>query len=306
MGVMPDRMGPIRPTDPATPPAPAGRLCRVCGVLLDPTVVEDGVHGPCADRVLRISQPDIDLALEHPMRTELVRIIRMADSGSSRSRQVAIGPSEIGGSCDRRLAMRMAGVNAVNRSSDPWPAIVGTGIHLWLQQALGHENQAHLRAGESAPWVTETRVEVDPVIRGSSDAYHVPTATVVDWKSMGETTEAKLVKGGPSDAYWTQLHSYGLGFVRAGMPVRKVGLMFLRREGYLRKARYYEQDFRPDIAHRAVGRVYQVARGVLALQQQYGPEMWDRVPADVSGLCGYCPFFRREAGQASSSGCPGR
>lgn len=263
-------------------------------------------HPTCRPR-LSFNQPESEPGLDHPMRTRLVELIRWHDREKPRSLQVAIGPSEIGSPCDRRLAMRIAGVRKVNSVTDPWPAIVGTAIHDWLERCLQRDNTRAIAAGRPPEWITERKVALDPIITGVSDAFHVPTGTVVDWKSMGDAAEKRLADEGPGIGYETQIQGYGLGFSRAGLKVRKVGLMFLSRGGKLSQARYYEWDFDPALAQRAIERVYRIGNMILSLQAQHGTsEVWNMIQPDPTALCGWCPFFQRSSGQASSSGCPGR
>lgn len=304
-----DPMRAIRPVTPTPQPVPPLQSCRVCGYTLAPPLLERGedTHPNCKDAGLKFAKLDTVPGSDDPMRTVLIDLIRAHDRGSVRSRQVAVGPSEIGGSCDRRLGMRIAGVKMVNRSSDPWPAIVGTSIHEWLRAALQRDNDALIAAGRSPRWILEEHITADRLIHGTSDAYDTWTGTVIDWKTMGDTARRKLAEDGPSDGYVVQINTYGLGFVRAGYPVKKVALMFLPRSGNLKDARYFEWDFDPEIAHRAIERVYAIGRAVLATRQQQGTdEIWHLVPSDVTALCGWCPYFRRGLDVASSRGCPGK
>lgn len=303
-----DRMAVIRPTDPVEQPPRTRQLCRSCGALLGEVLQAQGldIHPNCEENELRFNTMAPEPGTDHPMRTELIELIRFADRSAYRNSQKAIGPSEIGNSCDRRLAYRIAGVKAVNRTSDPWPAIVGTAMHDWLQRCLERDNARYVAAGQQPRWITEKRVQPDPLIHGTSDAYDTHSGTVVDWKSMGDTAKAKLIKEGPSEGYFTQIQTYGLGFHRAGFQVQRVGLMFLPRAGHLKDARYYEWPFNPAVAQAAIDRVYSIGRNILATRQSLGTdEIWNVVPADASQLCGWCPFFTRSVSEASSRGCPG-
>lgn len=295
---------------PVTRPAPvATKLCKGCGSLLAQSLQDEGAefHPNCAERKLVFNQTAPEPGTEHPMRTHLIGLIKYSDHTSARSQQRAIGPSEIGGSCDRRLSMRISGLLPVNRTSDPWPAIVGTAMHDWLQRCMERDNRRLVAEGKPPRWITEKRVQADQIIHGTSDVYDTETQTVIDWKSMGKTAEARLIKDGPSDGYQVQINTYGLGFMRAGYPVKRVALMFLPRAGLLSSARYYEWPFEPAMAQAAIDRVYRVGRSLLQLRQEAGSnEVWDRVPADVTALCGWCPFFLRGLPQASSRGCPGK
>lgn len=303
-----DMMSVIRPTVPIEQPPVPRKLCARCGSMMDESLQGMGAvtHVGCRPRI-SFEQPVEDPSLTHPMREHLIELIRWHDSTKARALQAVIGPSEMGSSCDRRLAMRIANVRKLNRVSDPWPAIVGTAIHDWLERCLKRVNSAAVARGGQPEWITEKRVQLDPVIVGISDAYYVPTNTVVDWKSMGESAEKRLIAEGPGYGYFSQIQGYGLGFHRLGFPVRKVGLMFLPRSGKLSQARYYEWDFDPSVAQRAIERVYRLGRFVLQLRQHYQTEeIWHHIPADPTALCGWCPFFRSGSGPASSTGCPGR
>jgi hypothetical protein len=149
-------------------------------------------------------------------------------------------------------------------------------------------------------------VRADLLISGTSDVFDLRTGTVIDWKTMGDTAKRKLATDGPSHGYEVQIQTYGLGYYRAGFPVRKVALMFLPRSGLLRDARYYEWGFDPSIAHAAIERVYRIGKSVVELQGgDRRAEMWDQVPRSPSNLCGWCPFFKKGALSVTSRGCPG-
>lgn len=202
--------------------------------------------------------------------------------------------------------MRMAGLRAVNRTSDPWSAIVGTAIHDWLQRALELDNERLVAAGNGARWITEARVQPDPILTGRSDAYDLTTGTVIDWKTMGDTAAKKLAEDGPSLGYQTQIQVYGLGFHRGGYRVQKVALMFLPRSGMLKSAKYFEWPFDPAMAQVAIERVYQIGRRVIELRRNgLGDSLWESIPCDSTALCGWCPFFSRDLTTVTKDGCPG-
>jgi hypothetical protein len=138
--------------------------------------LEEGVH-VADDGFARLPGPN---PAAMALKQELSEIILWNEQNSPRSKQVAIGPSELGDACDRRLAYRIAGVPAVNIWADPWPAIVGTSIHAWLEKAI---NQYQERNGDRG-WLTELRVRPDEMVQGSSDVFNARTGTVVDWKAQ--------------------------------------------------------------------------------------------------------------------------
>jgi hypothetical protein len=103
----------------------------VCLEALEPGVQhETGVHPLCDGY-----GPEIEATNRHLVQT-LTEIIRWADENSPRSLQAQIGPSELGTPCDRKLAYKLANNREINKRRDPWPAIVGTGIHHWLEGAV--------------------------------------------------------------------------------------------------------------------------------------------------------------------------
>lgn len=305
------RFAGVRPADAvSTPPPPTGRLCRKCGVVICNDHNEigrtwDGIseyHVNCAPmKFSEIGMPGEG----HPVREALAGVIRDASSGEARSQQTAVGPSELGSPCERRLAMRMAGVVPVNRSSDPWPAIVGTAIHAQLREYFEWDNARAIAAGRPARWVTEQRVHPSPVISGSSDLYDRATATVIDWKTVGDGKLPQIVKEGPTLGFQRQIQLYGLGYLRAGFQVNTVALAFLPRAGRLSSLTYYEWPFDPGMAQQTLDRAYRIGSRVVELQRQLGPEIWDRIPGNTEDHCGWCPFFRKNVVRVSSEGCPG-
>ena len=91
-------------------------LCRKCGRLMDKLLVSEGreYHPNC--------QPtSANERLSFDLLSDLTDVIKWTDNNSARSIQTTIGPSELGGDCERRIAYRLAGVNEVNQWSDPLP-----------------------------------------------------------------------------------------------------------------------------------------------------------------------------------------
>lgn len=239
------------------------------------------------------------------IKNDLAEIVLWNERMSPRSQQKTIGPSEIGNECDRRLAYRIAGVPRVNWS-DPWPAVVGTAVHNWLEVAVNRFQRENGNHG----WVTEVTVEPDPLVRGRSDLFHVPTGTVVDYKTTGTDTMRKLRKGTPpSPGYITQIQLYGLGHERAGRAVHNVCLVYYPRSGWLDDVFVWYAEYDPSIAHAALKRLYGIGFQILDLDIPNHPERFSEITATVGDGCVWCPMFIRELDQsvsASQNGCPGR
>jgi len=101
----------------------------------------------------------------------------------------------------------------------------GTSVHAWLAEAFNRENA---RIGRRR-WLTELRVAPTDEHPGSTDLYDVDEQAVVDWKDLGPTSLAKIKSGRIPRHYHVQLLLYGLGCLRAGLPVRRVVLVALPR-----------------------------------------------------------------------------
>src|SRR4030095_4588909 len=113
-----------------------------------------------------------------------------------RSRQRAIGASEIGFVCQRRLAYRRHDV-AKSNYSDPMKLIVGTGVHAALAETFNRLNDVYHR------WLVEFPVTYRD-IAGRLDLYDRRTETVVDWKTTSKTRLAQYRKDGPPAHYIIQ------------------------------------------------------------------------------------------------------
>ncbi len=228
------------------------------------------------------------------------------EQNSPRSRQIAVGPSELGDACDRRLAYRLAGVPAVNVWSDPWPAIVGTSIHAWLEKAINGYQSANGDQG----WLTELRVSPDSLVQGSSDVFNARTGSVVDWKTCGADVMRKLHKGEPpKPGYVTQIQLYGLGHTRAGRKVNNVCLVYLPRSGWLDDAFVWVAPYDEKIATAALDRMYRVGAECIEMDVENYGHRFQLIEATPGDSCVWCPFFNKELHfdiAASDKGCPGR
>lgn len=285
-------------------------LCRQCGKLM--TVFEEGqlYHPSCAERRER----SMDIAFAEPVgaldqeaqavKNELTNIIRWADATSERSQQLAVGASELGDPCDRRLGYSLARTPVTNET-DSWPAIVGTSIHSWLEKAVNGYN-AFTR---TTNYLTELTVQPNELVVGHCDLYHVPSEMVIDWKTVSSKNLAKFKEEGPPGQYITQVNLYALGQIRAGRPVKKVCLVCLPRAGWLRDMWVWVEDYDEEIATQALDRMYRVGGTLLELGVLEQPHRWAQVPATPSRLCGWCPWYRQgstDDGQgADADGCPG-
>lgn len=239
------------------------------------------------------------------LKAELSEIILWNEQTSPRSKQQALGPSELGDECDRRIAYRIAGATPVNIWSDPWPAIVGTAVHDWLERAV-NRYQGEVK---NLSYLTELRVYPDPLVRGRSDIYKDDEGLIVDWKTTGIDGMRKLHKGIIPEGYKRQVMIYGLGHKRAGRQVREVALVFLPRGGWLDDMFVWRAPYDEQVALDALARMYRIGDQLMAMDIENNPHRYQLVEATPGDSCVWCPFFNKEIDvdiAASDKGCPGR
>ena len=234
------------------------------------------------------------------------RAVEDAILNHPRSLQTAIGPSEIGAPCTRKLAYKLLGTP--KRALPPnWRATAGTGIHMWMEDAFDRANltwAAHNGNQGVERYLIEERVNVgshlngEP-ITGSCDLYDRLTQTVIDHKTCTKTRLATFKASGPPDVYRVQANLYGLGWVRAGFPVRHVAISFLPRDGELRDAYWWQDTFNPVIAAEALKRLHGIETAIQALGNQAPAAL-----PTADDYCGNCPFYKANSTDLSQ-GCPG-
>jgi len=225
---------------------------------------------------------------------------------SPRNMQKRLGPSELGAACDRQVIAKLAGIPRTNHVSDPWPSIVGTAVHAWLEKTFSAENA---RIGLQR-WLTELRVYPTPQHPGSTDLYDRREEAVVDWKCLGATTLAKIKRpSGPPRRYHVQLLLYGLGCLVAGLPVSRVVLIALPRTASTLNGMYvWDHPFGgpDDVALLTeVLRITEVRKQIAAevIAGRIGINHIPITPDDAE--CFFCPFYRPESAYDNGPGCTG-
>jgi hypothetical protein len=248
-------------------------------------------------------EPEGEGPLAAALKREITDIILWADRESPRSRQLMVGPSELGDPCDRRLAYRLAGVPDVNTFMDPWPAIVGTAVHSWCEGAF-NRYQSEVR---NLGWRTEMRVQPDPMVQGRSDLYK--SGMIVDLKTGGPDMMRKVHKDGPPEGYKVQVQLYGLGHENAGRVVESVALAFLPRSGWLGDMYVWTAPYSRAVATAALDRMYRIAYRLIELDIESNGHRFQDVDPTPGNSCVFCPMFSRNLGPdigASERGCGGR
>jgi hypothetical protein len=290
--------------------------CRICHTRLDPILEDVGTHPYCEPVIKpRGEQLEMKFASAHPeedpfavaLKRDLIEIIKWKDKGNPRSHQVNIGPSELSSPCDRRVGYRLAGIPQVNTTLDPWPAIVGTAVHDWLDKAVQSWNGEFVFLN-GPEWLTEERLTFSEWVTGKSDLFHVPTGTVIDWKGTSPDKMKKILKEGSPENYKTQIQIYGWGYQQLGFNVKRVALAYFPRAGNIKDLHVETFEFDPTVGPKAVARVPAVAEVLVNLEVFRNPHRWEQVDSFPSHDCGFCPWYnpRRSSEQgASNEGCPG-
>lgn len=249
-----------------------------------------------------------------PSTVEVMRhVLDDLDLDRPRSRQTALGPSELGTPCQRQIAYKLAGVpRQPEDKRPPWAPMQGTAVHGLMEEALRFHNA---RLGRER-WLVEERLEVDPGlpgvpgIYGHGDAYDLDQQMVVDWKHTGVTTLREVSRKTVANdqlvkpEYRVQAHLYGYGHQRAGRDVKWVRLVFLARSHDYSDSREWTERYDPAIAIKAVDRYYATHDLLNSLNPAANPQLWAVVPAQPGKACDWCPF-RRVGGPADGTGCPG-
>ena len=111
------------------------------------------------------------------------KVVEFRSNNSSRSKQKAIGLSEIGDPCARKLAYKILDWPQTNVSTDPWASIQGTAIHAWLAEAFERFNDK-----DNPRFMIEFRVKVTDDLAGTCDLFDTVDGMVIDHKCMGSTS----------------------------------------------------------------------------------------------------------------------
>jgi hypothetical protein len=215
---------------------------------------------------------------------DLRQMVRNYENSRERSRQTAIGPSEIGSPCARCLARKTLGLKVTSPFADPWCAIIGTAVHSWLQQAAEFDNAMTLTKPDiAARWFAEQRVHPHPELLpagGSVDLYDLETFTVIDHKILGVDSHREIRLRGCQNklAYRYQGHIYGMGYERAGHRVDHVAIAAWKRGGFLRDLHVHTEPYDEAVAVEALNRYRIIREQSLAL----GAAILPHLPADES------------------------
>lgn len=274
------------------------KLCRKCGVRIAGDWEGEWHVGcyPDFEQMPGFEMTGFDLELKET----LTEIIVWGQNNAGRSKQIALGCSEVGQECTLRLAYRMAGVSAINWP-DSWPATVGTALHTWMEQTVNDFQGVH----GTQRWLTELAVYPSTIVAGHTDLYDVDTASVLDWKFPSPDNLKKMRNHGPSQQYLTQVQLYGLGHERAGRPVKRVGIVALGRQGWLKDMWVHTVEYDRQHALDAVARIFTLGDRMMKLGL---PESgaWQEIERSPTRLCRWCPMWNGSVKEPGAQGCPGK
>ena len=213
---------------------------------------------------------------------QLKDLITQAGIWSPRSKQIAIGPSEIGHECSRRLAYKLLDWTKPNEtSSSSWAAQVGTAIHAYLAEVFS----------KLEGYEVEQKVQIRANLAGTIDLYDTVRGIVLDWKTVGYSNLKERKTSGAPIQQIVQIQLYGYGKAQAGAKVNKVGLVYLPTSGSLDEMHIELFDYDESVALKALSRIDDLYSLLSQVDVESNPEMLALIPAEASRMCNYCPYF---------------
>ena len=195
----------------------------------------------------------------------LVAALIKADDARPRSKQTAIGVSQLGG-CARQVWHKLKGDQGTNPTSR-LAAIMGTAIHGAIENALGDTDA-----------LIEHRVEIDGLPPATIDYFNPATGEVVDWK----TITVKNIPWFVSKQKRWQVQTYGYLLTKDGFDVKTVTLVGIPRDGNENDIIIHSEPYDEAVALEALAWLDQVK----ATETAPAPER------DPNTFCAkYCEFY---------------
>lgn len=225
----------------------------------------------------------------------LSEIITQAGIWTPRSKQVVIGPSEMGHDCTRRLAYKLLDWEKSNeQSAGNWSAQVGSAIHKYLADVF-----AKIEGYE-----VEQRVTIRGNLTGTVDLYDKTRGIVIDWKTTSPAQMDRKRRDGGSNQYQIQIQLYGYGKAQTGAIVNKVALVYLPTSGSIDDMHVEMYDYDESIALKALERIDNIYALLAQADVEKNPQLWEMIPKEANRLCNYCPYFLPYS-KDLSKGCAG-
>ena len=213
---------------------------------------------------------------------QLKELIVQAGTWSPRSKQIAIGPSEIGHECSRRLAYKLLDWEKPNESgSSSWAAQIGIAIHAYLAEVFG----------KIEGYEVEQRVVIRSNLSGTVDLFDSIRGIVLDWKTVGFNQLKERRSEGATIQQQVQIQLYGYGKAQSGATVNKVGLVYLPTSGALEDMHCELFDYDESVALKALSRIDDLYTLLSTVDVEANPTMLNVIPAAPSRNCNWCPYF---------------
>lgn len=209
----------------------------------------------------------------------LLNVLRAKDAAKSRSTQVQIGPSELGG-CSRKVWFRLNGKAETNDNELKLAAIMGTAIHAEIERSIEALDP------EGKKYLVETEVEYNGM-KAHIDLFIPETGAVVDWK----TTKVKNLNFFPSKNQLWQVHTYGYLLEKNGYKVQTVNLCAIARDGDERDVKVHTETYDSTIAEEALAWLEEIKNNPHAPAAE----------KDAS----YCKFYCKFYDPSGELGCEG-
>lgn len=218
------------------------------------------------------------------------------NSDDNRSAQTTLGPSEIGSPCDRRIAMSLMGVPAVNEGGDGFAAWLGTQGHRGMADIYKWANGRSGRYSIETPLTFPSKL----VPRGTGDLLDRRLRVFIDHKFMGTWSLRKLKRSGPSETYRVQVQTYAGGAVYRGEKVSHVAIAAYPRQGRaLNEMFVWSEPYDPSVWEAALARVHEIDEYIRA-----NPDT-DILALPIAKDCDWCPFYLPKS-PSLEYGCNGR
>ena len=205
----------------------------------------------------------------------LLTALKAVDAKRSRSTQVQIGPSEVGG-CRRKVWYRLNDQPETNDGELKLASIMGTAIHAEIERALADNKDV----------LIETEVEYNGM-KAHIDCFVPSTGDVIDWK----TSKVRNLSYFPTNQQRWQVQLYGYLLAKNGYAVNRVSLVAIARDGDERDVKVHTEDYNESIALEALG-------WLAAVREAAEPPAPEK---DAS----YCQFYCKYYDASGQMGCVG-
>ncbi|AFN37753.1 exonuclease [Mycobacterium phage MacnCheese] len=277
-----------------------------------------GFFGLTDDAPERDKPPTPTAEFNAGLLADLKGVFKRAWATHARSAQKALGPSEVGHPCARRLVTAMLEMPRINPEGDPLPAWLGTAGHSKFEDAVLYDNDRivdeWLRDREQrctvlrevtgadgvidpdaeptyvGRWFSERKVRVSGGLAGTCDLYDTWTDTVIDLKFPGATAFSTYKKQGPSAEYRVQAHCYGKGYRNEGFDVKRVAIWFIPRGGTLSSSFVWSEAYDEQVVADTLTKLNDIALVLNDLDIEEHPERLALVPKHPHN-CMFCPYF---------------